>query len=209
MAIRFDSSDSFNNFFNTSLGRNKKNSGNIFNSINLSDYNSLKTGTYKRLLKSYYEKNENSNNEKSSDIKNKLLDNISNSDDVSKEILNNTEKINKNLENLEKISYEEGNRDTIIKDITSMVTSYNKIIDKVCESKDSDIVTKGKWMTNYTNNFKKELNNIGISIEYDNSLKINENTLKSSSLEDIKKIFVGSASFGKNLVTISGIDTYL
>ena len=209
MAIRFNSADSFNNFFNTSLGRKNKNSGNLFESINLSDYNSLKTGTYKKLLKSYYEKNELEKTGTDNKVTDKLLENISSEDSVNKEILKNSEKINKNLESLEKVEYKESNRESIIKDITSMVSSYNKILDEVSKSKDTDMLTKSKWMTNYTNTFKSQLNNIGINIEEDNSLKINENSLKEAKIEDIKKLFTGSSSFGKNLITISGVDTYL
>ena len=94
MAIRFNSTDSINSFFNTSLGR-KNNTSNIFDSINLNDYNSLKTGTYKKLLRSYYDKTNASDDSKVDNVKDKLMSNLSASAGINKEISDNTDKINK------------------------------------------------------------------------------------------------------------------
>jgi len=210
MAIQFNSSDQFNNFFNTSLGRNKNNGTlNLFNSINLNDYNSLKTGTYKRLLSSYYEKVDGDSDKGTTDVKDKLLSNISGVDEVTKEISKSSEALSNKVSDLEEYKYEESDRNNIVKDIKSVVSSYNKVLDGVDKAKDSNLTTKAKWMTNYTKDFEKDFNKIGITIEKDNKLKVDEETLKKANLDDMKKLFVGKASFGSNLVTVSGIVTYL
>ena len=208
MAIRFNSTDSINNFFNTSLGK-KNNTSNIFESINLNDYNSLKTGTYKKLLRSYYDKNNVSEDGKKDEVKDKLLSNISTNNGINKEISDNTDKINKSVDELKKIEYKESNRSDITKYVSNLVSSYNKVLDNVDDSKESDLSAKGKWMTNYTKTFKNDLSKIGIEITENNRLKLDEKVLDNANLDDIEHLFVPKSSFGNNLVTISGIDTYL
>ena len=211
MAIRFDSGDSFNNFFNTSLGKKQNGGTNIFNSINLNDYSSLKTGTYKKLLNSYFEKN--NMGDKKDAIKDntidKLMNNTVETDKVSKEILDNSQKVSKAVNELAEVEYEESNRDKINKNISSFVNSYNKVLDGVEESKDTDLITKGKWMTNYTKSFKDGLRKIGITINDKNRLEIDNEVLENAKINTLKEMFVGKSSFGNNLVTISAIDTYL
>lgn len=207
MAVRFDSGDSFNNFFNTSLGKGKTSSSNIFNSINLNDYSSLKTGTYKKLLNSYFEKNK---AEDKKDITiNQMLNNTSGADKLGNEILENSSKVKKAIDELAGARYEENNRTSINKNINSFVNSYNKVINGIEESKDTDLITKGKWMTNYTKSFKDDLNSVGITINDKNKLEIDTEKLEKAEINKIKDLFVGKSSFGNNLVTISAIDTYL
>ena len=207
MAVRFDSGDSFNNFFNTSLGRGKTSSTNIFNSINLNDYSSLKTGTYKKLLNSYFEKNKTEN--KKDITVSQMLNNTSTEDKLSNEILDNSSKVKKAIDELAGARYEENNRTSINKNISSFVNSYNEVLDGIEESKDTDLITKGKWMTNYTKSFKDDLNSVGITINDKNKLEIDTEKLEKAEINKLKDLFVGKSSFGNNLVTISAIDTYL
>ena len=207
MAIRFDSGESFNNFFNTSLGRSQNNSANIFNNFNLSDYNSLKTGTYKRLLKSYYAKTED-DTLKNININN-AVDNEFKMDKTTEKIIDNSEKVKKSLDKLAEMSYEEKNREKVTGEINSFVNSYNSVIEAVGKSSDIDLATKQKWMTNYTKSFEDELSSIGISIGSDNKLLVQKDVLEKADMKDIKAMFVSKQSFGKNMVTISAIDTYL
>ena len=54
MGINLNVKQDYSFLFSNVNGSN--NSNNIFNSINLSDYNSIKSGTYGKLLKEYYKK---------------------------------------------------------------------------------------------------------------------------------------------------------
>ena len=159
------------------------------------------------MLNSYFEKNK---TEDKKDITiNQMFNNTSGADKLGNEILENSSKVKKEIDELAGAKYEENNRKNITKNINSFVNSYNKVLDGIEESKDTDLITKGKWMTNYTKSFKDDLNSVGITINDKNKLEIDTEKLEKAEINKIKDLFVGKSSFGNNLVTISAIDTYL
>ena len=61
----------------------------------------------------------------------------------------------------------------------------------------------GVSMVDTTKAFKKSLAKVGITIEDNNNLKVDEEKLKSANMKDVQNLFSGSYSYGSRMVSRS------
>lgn len=205
---------------------NNKQSSNVFDMSFLSDYNTIKSGSYGKLVKAYYKKLESdeASVESTKDKTNKN-DKISTSlaEDSSKTIAtvkDSTSELSKlagdfvkdGAEKLlvqkeTKIENEDGtmevfkeyDMDAIYKSISGFVDKYNDVIESSKASESSGIRKAMGNMTNITDLYANSLKKLGITINGDKTLSIDEKTFKSAEISDIEDTFTGSSSFSKSI----------
>ncbi|MCR4650516.1 MAG: hypothetical protein K5662_02045 [Lachnospiraceae bacterium] len=188
-------------------------------SLNLADYASIKNGSYGKLLKAYYAEAEgtqkSSSANKTSASKSKGLD--SSKDKVSaytgvaesaKDLTKVADKlISKGTDSLfnnksKTVTDEAGNsvvknepdRTAIDSAVKDFVKAYNTFVNKGLKSDNATISRETESLTNLVGISATKLKDIGITIEDDKSLKINEDTYNKASTDDIKKLFNGNQS---------------
>ena len=101
------------------------------------------------------------------------------------------------VKKLRNFNYEDDSSDgaNIYGSISAFVETYNNAVSSSGSSSDSSLTRYSKYLKNLSNEYQDELKDIGISIESDGSLKVNENLLKNASLSDVKKVFSKDAEF--------------
>ena len=83
---------------------------------------------------------------------------------------------------------EEENGDNMVSSIEAFVDTYNNTISST-GSEDSDAYRYNKQLQKLTKEYEDEFKDLGITIEKDGSLTVNENLLKKSKHEEVRKIF--------------------
>ena len=99
-------------------------------------------------------------------------------------------------------------KDTAISDttrsaLTAFVDTYNNTVDSSKTSTDHDTKYQLKKMKAYLHKYSDELEHIGISMESDGKLKINEDLLKTAKNSKVRKIFSSDQEFSKKFLNFS------
>ncbi len=92
---------------------------------------------------------------------------------------------------LRTFNYEDDSSDgaNIYSSVSAYIETYNNALDSAKNASDSSLERYSKYLKNLSTKYEEELEDIGISIEKDGSLKANENLLKNADLADVKKLF--------------------
>lgn len=99
-------------------------------------------------------------------------------------------------------------KDTAISDttrsaLTAFVDTYNNTVDSSKTSTDHDTKYQLKKMKAYLHKYSDELEHIGISMESDGKLKINEDLLKTAKNSKVRKIFSSDQEFSKKFLNLN------
>ena len=99
-------------------------------------------------------------------------------------------------------------KDTAISDttrsaLTAFVDTYNNTVDSSKTSTDHDTKYQLKKMKAYLHKYSDELEHIGIYMESDGKLKINEDLLKTAKNSKVRKIFSSDQEFSKKFLNLS------
>ena len=185
-------------------------SGNSLYSL-LSEYSSVKSGSYKKLLNAYYAKTEGTGSADKTENKSistakddtKSLTSMKNSADSLKEaVAALSTSGSKSVFTKESVTDEDGNTsqkyntDNIYKAVKSFVDGYNDILDTTSKSNTSSIVSNVKSMITETMSNSDLLNKIGITVNSDSTLSIDEDTFKKSDMTTAKSLFGSTGSYG-------------
>lgn len=184
-------------------------SGTDNNAFSLTDYMSIKSGSYGKLLKAYYKKQDADKNAEATETEKKQLsllktkaDNLKNSlldlmdEDLFEKKTIKT-KDEKTGEETEKVDYD---WDAITKAVNSFVEGYNSIISATGESDNKSVLRNATWLTQMTDANSKLLAKVGITIEEDNKLKVDKDTLKKANMNTLKVLFQGVNSYADKVV---------
>lgn len=186
------------------------------------DYASIKNGSYGKLIKSYYAKVE-ENLPKKSDFKtstsktdkNKVLDSLKEANltkaektaaSDAKGIVNAVDKLaegkatsvfSKSYVRGENGKQEYGyDKDKIYDAVKNFADAYNKTLDAT-DKLDNDTVERAvSSMLNSTRMNAKALSAVGISVGTDAKMAIDKDTFMKADMDDIKKLFNGTGSYG-------------
>ena len=191
---------------------NTSNNYSAFGNFSLTDYASIKSGTYKKLLNSYY--NPSSNSGATSSAVSKLAESKtsknltsvrSNADELSKAAEKLYTSGSKSLFTQKEISEKDEtgkvtkrvdyDRDAINSAIKDFVKQYNDVIEAVDDTESSSVLRTGLYMAKQTATYTKSLATVGISVNYDNTLSVDEDMLKEAKISDLKTLFNGVTSF--------------
>ena len=165
----------------------------------LSEYSTIRSGAYKKLVSSYYNKT-NSQDKTSSTSKANINKNViaqkkelTEVKDAADELYNSAGKLtatgSKGLFN---------KADSVTGDITNAVKSYiknyNSLLDEAADTTNSKVTGKVSFMTSQTNAYKSSLEKIGITVNNDKTLSMDEKVFNNADIADVKKVFNGSSS---------------
>lgn len=207
--------NSINSLFGTTYSTNSTG-----NSTLLSDYASIRNGSYRKLLNVYYNGNDKTGpagtedtTATSSDSAKKLTSLQENADGLKETLDELFVTGKKSLFNEKEIKQEDGTKkkgidvDAIYKKVNEFVEGYNSLI-KSSKDVSSDTIAKAvKNLESSVDANARLLSKIGIEQNSDGTLKMNEDTFKSSNIGRVKDVFNGIGSFGYQISTkVSRID---
>lgn len=191
--------DYMNSFFGNSNSSGATGSTNL-----LGDYYSVQNGSYYKLAKKFYAKAA-QEEEKSAQAKEKSVElvktgveDVMNSlnklmdDSLFKKVESRDESGNKTYE------YD---KDKILDKLKGFVEDYNSMIKDAGELEGDNSLRAGVRLVDQMKVYKSALSKIGVSIESDNTLKIDEEAFKEADMTDVKSLFTGNVSMAKNIQT--------
>ena len=180
--------------------------------INYSDYATIRNGSYYKLMKAYYTTG--ASDEISSIAKDKTNTSTSKDDtktiarieSASEDLKASADALlgngTKSLFKTERVTDKEGNvtteydTDKIYKAVSKFVDEYNSLVDEASESKTSNISGAAERMVKMTGYNEKMLEKVGITVDEDNHLKIDEKTFKAADMTTVKGLFNERGSYG-------------
>ena len=211
-------------FFNYSstLFSGMNSSGSTFSGL-LGEYNQIRNGTYGRLLKAYYKKYNADGTAKSSTDTDKATNKVKTSSDTvdtAKEL----EAVKDSATALQNAAMklaavktgssslyekktivdtnEDGSTstrtdydyDTLVKTVQSFVSAYNDTLESMGTIEAASVQQKTQWMTQVTKQYTDELAGVGISVDKDGRLALDEKAFREKDMTELQDFFEGTNS---------------
>lgn len=173
----------------------------------LGDYYSIKNGSYYKMAKKYYGKvaaDDAPSKADTSAIDKDKLESLDKSTSLSgkktTDIMKLADKTVKSLEVMmdDKLYDKADGNDDILDDLKGFVSDYNAVIKRVSKSGDLNTVQSGERLKNQTAIYGSALEKIGVNIGEDSTLSIDEEVFKNADMAEVRSLFTGTVSFGKN-----------
>ena len=189
------------NFFGSMFGTSGSSNSTSSSSSIVSDYASIKNGTYSKLLKSYYEKNPVSRD--SSGRVSTTNININTATAKETKALTSAKEdaldLKDSLKKLSQKSTYEKDTEEVMKNVKAFIEDYNSVIKGAEDINNTSVLRSTLWMTNTTAKNTSLLEDIGISINADNTLSLNEDKFKEADMTDVKSLFMGENGYGASV----------
>ena len=193
-------------------------SGSSLGNLNfLSDYASIKNGSYGKLMKAYYAKDsskevssiaESQNKRNTSTAKDsaKTLASIESAadglkDSADKLIARGSKSVFNKVDVESKDEYgmtttaKEYDKNAIYDAVSAFADSYNKMIKEAASSETNSIQNRTKTLTGLTNANKNLLSTVGVTINEDNTISVDEKKFKEADMNTVKSLFNGNSSY--------------
>lgn len=190
--------DYFSSFFGNA-GINSTSTNNF-----LGDYYAVQNGSYYKLAKQFYAKASKDEadgtkvDKKSVElVKSGAQDAINSLNKLMDDSL--FKKVERTDENGNKVT--DYDKDKILDKLKSFVEDYNSVVKGAGEMEGDNSLKAGVRMVDQLKVYKSSLSRIGINVEADNTLKIDEETFKGADMTDVKSLFTGNVSMAKNIQT--------
>lgn len=209
--------------YSSSLFSSMSAGGSSFTSL-LGEYNQIRNGTYGRLLKAYYKKynadgttksastdtTKNTNKVKTSSDTVDTAKNLNTVADAATSLQTAATKLaavktgtaslyakktivdtNEDGTTSTRSDYD---YDTLVKSVQSFVSAYNETLDSAGKVASSSVQQKTKWLTQVTDQYRDELAGVGISVDKDGRLALNEETFRGKDMTELQDFFEGTDS---------------
>lgn len=188
--------------------------GNSLGNLNfLSDYASIKNGSYGKLMKAYYAKDaadKAASTGKDTETKKKSISTAADSAKTLSEIEKAADTMKESADSLlvkgsksvfrkknEKATVsEEYDTDAIYKAVSGFVTDYNDLLSKTSAASSKNLQSKADTLAAVTSANAKLLSRVGITVNSDSSLSLDEEVFKKSDMGMVKNLFGTTGAYG-------------
>ncbi len=176
----------------------------------LSDYASLKNGSYSKLMKAYYagEDSKIKSDSSSTDILKKIkaqdsAATVSEDAKTYNTVAADADALKESVDKIQKTDLTD--KDKGYAAVKDFVDSYNTLVTSASKVEDKSIANRLDSMANNAKVYEKSLNAIGISIEKDGTLKLNEDTYRAADSGKAESLFASRGSFGYSTSVSAGM----
>lgn len=188
--------------------------GNSLGNLNfLSDYASIKNGSYGKLMKAYYAKDaadKAASTGKDTETKKNSISTAADSAKTLSEIEKAADTMKESADSLlvkgsksvfrkknEKATVsEEYDTDAIYKAVSGFVTDYNDLLSKTSAASSKNLQSKADTLAAVTSANAKLLSRVGITVNSDSSLSLDEEAFKKSDMGTVKNLFGTTGAYG-------------
>lgn len=105
----------------------------------------------------------------------------------------------KSIENLGAMDITNDNRENVYKAFSSFVKNYNGLIENTDKSANSNVVNQASYLKSLVSSNRSALSRIGITINSDKSLSLDEEKFKEADMSSVKNLFDGVYSFAEKM----------
>lgn len=196
------------NFYRYNLQNMKNNSiSTLFNSMStqssgnsswissLSDLKMIQSGVYKKALTKAY------SNAKSDETESISESGTADSNASLSTLKSSAAKLSESVTKLQTADYSKATGEDLLNDAKDFVSNYNNTLNSTKKMNSYSILQTAVWMTDQMNVGEGLLNKVGISVNADNTLSLDEDKFKAAASSDLKAIFSGSGSFASRIAS--------
>ena len=188
--------------------------GNSLGNLNfLSDYASIKNGSYGKLMKAYYAKDaadKTASEGKDTETKKNSISTAADSAKTLSEIEKAADPMKESADSLlvkgsksvfqkkneKTTASEEYDTDAIYKAVSGFVTDYNDLLSKTSAASSKNLQSKADTLAAVTTANAKLLSRVGITVNSDSSLSLDEKAVKKSDMGTVKNLFGTTGAYG-------------
>ena len=191
------------------LGSSNKGSDNSFGAFDFANYAAIKNGSYGKLVKSYYAGTDKAvESQKASTAKTSGTSKSKASEDIDTtglaQLKNDADKLQSSAEALDKDDLWKkinGKEDMtkIAGAVKDFAENYNKVIEQSSKVNSKEVSKDVSYMTSMTDTFSKVLARIGVSVEDNGKLSVDEDKLKKADVATVKSLFDGNGTYGSQI----------
>lgn len=105
----------------------------------------------------------------------------------------------KSIENLGATDMTNDNKDNVYKMFSAFVKDYNELLTNTDKSANSNVVNQASYLKNLVGSNKSALSRIGVTVNSDKSLSIDEEKFKEADMSNVKNLFGGAYSFAEKM----------
>jgi len=196
-------------------GLNNNKNTNVLSSDFLTQYASIKNGSYGKLLKAYY--NETGNDSVKglvNDTKNNTQKNMVSAEEAEAltKVQSTTDKLKDSADALladgKDSVFNKEEEDAVYNAVNNFIKDYNSVISAAKEVGDDSVAKKATSLIEATTSNAKLLNQIGITVNEDNTLSIDKETFQKADESKVKNLFNSTGSYGYGVSVKSSMMNY-
>ncbi len=195
------------------LGGTNKGSDNSIGSFDFANYAAIKNGSYGKLVKSYYAgtdktvQSQKASDARSTNASRKLAEDVDTTGLA--QIKSDADKLRTSAQALDKddLWKKTGGKEDMTKiasAVTDFADNYNKVIEQSSKVSSKEIGQDVGFMKSMTDTFSKVLSRIGISVESDGKLSVDQDKLKNADVATVKSLFDGNGTYGSQIADKAG-----
>ncbi|MCD7726245.1 MAG: hypothetical protein LUI12_11975 [Clostridiales bacterium] len=152
----------------------------------LADYAAIKNGSYSKMMKAYYAKTSESDEDSESTSTSSVKDTLSASAASS---------AYQSAESLTTFDFSEDNLDEAYEAVSEFIENYNSLMTNATDSSNTSVQKQAQYLYDTMYNNYELFAQIGITLNADRTLSLDEDTFKSASTATMKTLFNGTNSF--------------
>lgn len=105
----------------------------------------------------------------------------------------------RSIENLGATRIDNSNKDNVYNAFSSFVKDFNSLIENTDKSANSNVVNQASYLKNLVSANKSALSKIGVTVNSDKTLSIDEKKFKDADMSNVKNLFDGAYSFAEKM----------
>lgn len=105
----------------------------------------------------------------------------------------------KSVEKLGSMTSDESNKNSIYNIFSTLIKDYNTLVKDAAESKNSNVVKQVDYLKTLVSGNKSAFSKIGITVNSDKTMSIDEEKFKDSDMSNVEDLFSGAYSFGEKM----------
>ncbi|MDE6406017.1 MAG: flagellar filament capping protein FliD [Lachnospiraceae bacterium] len=105
----------------------------------------------------------------------------------------------KSIEKLSSMNISNSNKDEVYKAFSAFVEDYNDLVNNTSKSANSNVVNQANYLKNIVSGNKSAFSRIGVTVNSDKTLSIDEKKFKDADMSSVKKLFTGAYSTAEKM----------
>lgn len=105
----------------------------------------------------------------------------------------------KSVEKLGAMIINDDNKDNVFDVFSTLVRDYNELLEDTADSKNSNVIKQADYLKSLVSSNKSAFSRIGVTVNSDKSLSIDEEKFMEADMSTVKSLFSGAYSFGEKM----------
>ena len=105
----------------------------------------------------------------------------------------------KSVEKLGAMTINNDNKDSVYNAFSAFVKDYNSLLNSTADSSNTNVIKQADYLKSLVSGNKTAFSKIGVTVNSDKTLSIDEDKFKDADMSNVKNLFTGVYSFGEKM----------